>query len=121
VENLTAALLIAGGVTMLASVAFAGRLTPARREAIAPVQALLATVLLVIGVSWIIRGPTRPFAGPPLVTIALVGVSYGAIAAGVSLAFPKQTPRLVQGAIGTLCVVAGVLLLLFQFRVIKPM
>jgi hypothetical protein len=114
VANLSAALLIVGGLTLLA--AFTRYAT---HDSLAPMQAFLSIALLVIGASWIIRGPFRPFHGPNLVVLAAVGTSYGAVAAGIGLAFPVQTPKLVQGALGTLCVTAGVLLLLFAFRVIK--
>ena len=115
-ENLTAALLIVGGLTLLASFT-----RYAAHETLAPVRAFLAMILVVIGVSWIIRGPTRPFHGPLLLKLALIGVSYGAVAAGAALAFPKEIPKPAHGVVGAFCVIAGVLLLLFAFRVIKPM
>lgn len=110
VEHLTAALLIVGGLALFAGL----------DERIASVRAFAATALLVLGLSWIIRGPTRVFAGPPLVMLARIGVSYGAVAAAAGLAFPKQVPKPIAIMIGALCVIAGVLLLLFKLRVIKP-
>ncbi len=114
--NLSAALLIVGGLTL-----FAAFTRYATHESLAPARALLSVALVVIGASWIMRGPTRPFHGTTPVALAAIGTSYGAIAGGIGLAFPVQTPKLVQGVLGTLCVTAGVLLLLFAFRVIKPM
>ena len=119
-EILTAALLIAGGIATLSWVIFAKRLTVDRREAIMPVQAGLAVAALAIGLAGIIRAPLRVFHGPLLVVIALVGASYGALAVGSCLAFPNHTPKSLHALIGAFCVAAGVLLLLFQFRVIKP-
>jgi hypothetical protein len=114
VANLSAALLIVGGLTLIVSFT-----RHAAHDSLAPVRALLSVALLVIGAASIMRGPLRPFHGPNLVLIAAIGSSYGAVAGGIGLAFPVQTPRLVQGALGTLCVTAGVLLLLFAYRVIK--
>ena len=118
-ESLQAVLLIASGLVMLVTVVLGKRL--ASLEALTPVQAFTAFALLVTGVSWLIRGPTRMFHGPPLVVVALAGVSYGAVVGGACLAFPAQTPRAVHALAGTFCVAAGVLLLLFQLRIIKPM
>jgi len=114
-------MLIVGGLVVLAYIIVAKRLTPQQIESIVPVQGFSAIVLAVIGVSWLIRGPFRVFHGPALVAFALVGVSYGAVAGGACLAFPKQAPKPVQVIVGSFCLVAGVLLLLFQLRVIKPM
>lgn len=114
-------MLIVGGVLMLAWILARARLTPEQIERLTPVQGFTAIVLLVIGASWVMRGPLRPFHGPTLVAIALAGVSYGALAGGACLAFPKQMPRPIQAITGTLCLVAGALLLLFQLRVIKPL
>lgn len=114
-------MLIVGGLVVLAWVVVAKRLTQAQIESIVPAQGFSAIVLVVIGVSWLIRGPFRVFHGPALVGIALVGVSYGAVAGGACLAFPKQTPKPLQAIVGSFCLAAGVLLLLFQLRVIKPM
>jgi hypothetical protein len=120
VEILTAALLIAGGLATLTWVVLAKRLTVDLRESILPPQAGLAVVAFAIGIAGIIRAPLRVFHGPLLVVIALVGASYGAVAVGSCLAFPNRTPKSLQVLIGAFCVAAGVLLLLFQFRVIKP-
>ena len=115
-QNLTAALLIVSGLALAAAFTRYDA-----HEALAPVQAFLAMALLVIGASWIMRGPTRPFHGPLLPALVAIGVSYGAVAAGTTLAFPTKVPKLVHGLLGALCVAAGVLLLLFQLRVIKPL
>jgi hypothetical protein len=114
VTHLSAALLIVGGLVLVAA------FTPyAARASFDAGRAFLAMALVVLGASWIIRGPARPFHGPTLVVIAALGTSYGAVAAGIGLAFPVQTPKLVQGALGMFCATAGVLLLLFAYRVIK--
>lgn len=119
-EYLHASALIAGGLVVLAWVIASSRLTPDQVEALLPVQSFTAVALLCTGAMWLIRGPLRVFDGPPLVVVAAVGVSYGAIAGGACLALSKQIPKLVQALVGVLCLLAGVLLLLFQLRVIKP-
>jgi len=121
VEYLQASALIVGGLVVLAWVISAKRMTPAQIDSVMPVQSFLAFALVIIGASWIMRGPLRVFHGPTLVVIALAGLSYGAVAGGACLAFPKKVPKPVQGFVGTFCLFAGVLLLLFQLRVIKPM
>ena len=113
-------LLTAGGIVVLAWVLLEKRLTAEQIESVMPVQAFLAIANIVMGVSWIIRGPLRVFSGPVLLVVALVGLSYGAVGSGACLVWPRQTPRPVQAIAGTLALVAGVLLVLFQLRIIKP-
>ena len=117
-EYLQAALLIAGGIVVLAPLA--KRLTSPQLDSLLPAQGFLALALLVTGVSWLIRGPFKVLQGPPLLVAVLVGVSYGAVLAGACLAFPRRAPRPVQLLAGAFAVVAGTLLLLLQLRVIKP-
>ena len=117
---LQASLLIASGLVVIAWLAFGRRLSPEQIEAVMPVQAFLAIATAVTGLSWIIRGPLRIFSGPVLLVVALVGLSYGGALVGACLAFPHKTPKPVQAIAGSLALVAGVLLLLFQLRVIKP-
>ena len=120
-EYLQAALLIAGGIVMLAALALAKRFTPHQNESILPVQSFLAIALLVTGISWLIRGPLQVFKGPALLVVVVTGVSYGAVVAGSCLAFPRRAPKPLQVLAGAFTVVAGTLLLLLQLRVIKPM
>jgi hypothetical protein len=120
-EYLHASVLISGGLVVLAWVITSSRLTSEQRSMLMPVQSFTAVALLCTGAMWLIRGPLRVFDGPPLVVIAAVGVSYGAIAGGACLALSKQIPKPVQALVGVLLLFAGVLLLLFQLRVIKPM
>jgi hypothetical protein len=120
VEYLQAALLIAGGIVVIAPLALVHRLTPLQRELLLPAQGFLALALLVTGISWLIRGPFKVLNGPPLLVVVLVGVSYGAIAGGACLAFPRHAPKPLQLLVGAFTVVAGTLLLLLQLRVIKP-
>ena len=115
-------LLTAGGIVVISSIVLAKRLTAAQVERMEPVQAFLAIALFVMCLSWLIKGPLKiiPWHAPPLVLITMLGVSYGALAGGICLAFPKRAPKPAQALIGTFCVATGVLLLLLQLRVIKP-
>ena len=116
---LQASLLIAAGIVVIAWLVLAKRLTRDQIDAITPVQGFLALATAVTGVSWLIRGPLRVFDGPVLLVVALAGISYGAALVGVCLALPHKLPRPVQAFAGSLALVAGVLLVLFQLRVIK--
>ena len=113
-------MLIASGVVVIAWLVLAKRLTHEHIEAVMPVQAFLAIATAVTGLSWIIRGPLRIFSGPVLLVVAMVGLSYGAVGIGACLAFPHKAPKPLQAIAGSLVLVAGVLLVLFQLRVIKP-
>jgi hypothetical protein len=120
VEYLQASLLTAGGIVLIASVALAKRVTPAQLNSLLPVQGFLAIALFVTGGMWLVKGPLRILQGPPLLVVVVAGISYGAVAAGACLAFPKQTPKPLQVLVGAFSVVAGTLFLLLQLRVIKP-
>jgi hypothetical protein len=113
-------MLVVSGLAVLAWVIVKSP-SAAHIETAMPVQALLAIVALVTGVAWLIKGPLRMFDAPAVLAVAMVGMSYGAVGCGVCLAFPKSVPKPVQALFGTLGVVGGVLLLLLQLRVIKPM
>ncbi|MBA3501515.1 MAG: hypothetical protein M4D80_34375 [Myxococcota bacterium] len=119
-EYLQASLLTVGGIVLIAWVALAKRVTPAQLDSVLPMQGLLAIALLVTGGSYLIKGPLRILQGPPLLVVAFAGISYGAVAAGACLAFPRQTPKPLQVLVGAFSVVAGTLVLLLQLRVIKP-
>jgi uncharacterized membrane protein YozB (DUF420 family) len=121
VEHLQAALLIASGIFVIASLVFEKRLTVAQHNSLLPAHGFLAIALLVTGISWLIRGPLRVFSGPPLLVVVFVALSYGAVLAGTCLAFPRQIPKPLQALAGAFTTVAGTLLLLLQLRVIKPM
>ena len=120
VEYLQASLLIAGGIVLIAWIALAKRVTPAQLDSVLPLQGFLAISLLVTGGSWLAKGPLRILHGPPLIVVALAGISYGAVAAGACLAFPRHTPKPLQLIVGAFTLVAGTLVLLLQLRVIKP-
>ena len=120
-EYLQASLLIASGIFVIAALVFEKRLNPAQLNSLLPAHGFLAIALLVTGISWLIRGPLRVFSGPPLLVIVFAGLSYGAVVAGVCLAFPRQIPKPLQALAGAFTAVAGTLLLLLQLRVIKPM
>lgn len=120
-EYLQASLLIAGGIAVIASLVLVKRLTIPQFNSLLPAHGFLAVALLVTGVSWLIRGPLKIFSGPPLLVVVFAGLSYGAVVAGVCLAFPRHTPKPLQAVAGAFAAVAGTLLLLLQLRVIKPM
>lgn len=119
-ELLHASLLIAGGAGVVAYLALARARSP-HLDTLLPVQAFLAFAVGAFGAAALMRGPIRIFHGPPLLVFVLAAASYGALACAACLAFPRQVPKPVQAVLGVACGGAGVVLLLLQLRVIKPM
>jgi len=116
---LHASLLLAGGIVVVAYLVLA-RKQSAHVGTVLPVQAFLAMALFALGAVGLMKGPLRIFHGPPLLVFVLVGASYGALAVGACLAFPERVPKPLQTIFGVVCVGAGVVSMLLQLRVIKP-
>ena len=108
-QHLHAVILVGGGLVIAA---------PAR-DALAPLRGFFATSLAALALAWLLQGPTRPFHAHPLAAAAAIGATYGALGAVLGLVAPRSIPRALRVIFGIFCAAAGVLLMLFQLRILQ--
>ena len=118
------------GLLLIAGGAFALLALKLDLEKLAPVQAFVGVAMFAMGVAHLMQiGPRQVFRITqhlPLTGIAAIGATYGAIALGAYFGLPlvAQARRKIapfQIIFGIICFGAGVLVLLFHFRIVKAM
>ncbi len=137
-------LLLAGGVLAISGLIVAKKPdAKATLDKLVPFQAFIGVALLVIGLIRLFQfGPLMVFrmlSMAPLLGIAVIGATYGAILLGFLFGMP-QIAKWIPGEssaenkaselskklapfqviLGIVCLGAGVLLLLFQLGILKP-
>ncbi len=137
-------LLLAGGVLAISGLIVAKKPdAKAMLDKLVPFQAFIGVALLVIGLIRLIQfGPLMVFrmlSALPLLGLAIIGATYGAILLGFLFGMP-QIAKWIPGTssaetkaselskklapfqviLGIVCLAAGVLLLLYQLGILKP-
>ncbi|MBA3394321.1 MAG: hypothetical protein H0T89_16870 [Deltaproteobacteria bacterium] len=143
-EYLHGLLLIVGGVLALSAFIIAKKPdAKALLDKVTPFQAFIGVALLVVGLIRLIQiGPINVFrilSVAPLLGITLIGATYGAILLGFLFGMP-QIAKWIPGEsnaetkatnvakklapfqmiLGVICLVSGLLVILYQLGILKP-